>query len=110
MNYNIWKASGEYIDLDYMEKYKGNLDEKDKTGCTPLYIASLQGNVEIVRYLISQGVNVNEKCIFGSIPLYIACVNNHYEVAELLLQNGSNIIAIRDDFYIDIKELITRFI
>ena len=39
-----------------------NVNSKDKSNETPLYLASKSGNVETVRYLIESGANVNFVC------------------------------------------------
>jgi hypothetical protein len=66
--------------------------EKD----TPLHFASLTGNVQEVKKLLSGGADVN---CFGSkyrTPLHLACLGSYAEVIQLLIQAGA-IINIFDD-------------
>jgi ankyrin repeat protein len=58
----------------------------DKEGWTPLLLASVNGNSEIVELLISQGADVNGRNKFGKAPLHEVRTR---EVAELLVSNGA---------------------
>lgn len=43
------------------EKYRVDLDAQDKEEATPLFYACRQGNLEIIKYLDSQGVNLEHR-------------------------------------------------
>lgn len=54
---------------------------------TPLHIASLHGNFEMVKYLFAKGANVNaERSGTYATPL---CWAENYEIAKYLLDNGA---------------------
>ena len=46
-------------------------------GASPLYIASQNGDVDIVKVLIKAGGNVNQAATTGALPLYIASQNGN---------------------------------
>lgn len=62
----------------------------DKHGWTPLFIASRQGDTEIVKLLLEgvPQIDVNSADEDDQTPLYIAAYNGHAEIVNLLLEVG----------------------
>ena len=60
------------------------------TNWTPLHYASFYGNVEMVKFLIQNGLNVNAKTIAGNTPLQKAADCKHFEVMKILMENGAD--------------------
>ena len=60
----------------------------------PLMVACTFGDVEIVKYLITNGVNVNVKgssrVIPQVTPLHLAARSGHVEIAKVLIKSGAN--------------------
>jgi len=54
---------------------------------------SRDGNLEIVKTLIENGLDINSKLYDGNTPLMAACRNIHFDVAEFLLKNGADVNA-----------------
>lgn len=69
----------------------------DKTGQTPIVIASKTGNSAIARLLIDYGADVNMPDGLGHTPLEWACMEGHAKIARLLLENGADPIEINPD-------------
>uniref|UniRef100_A0A8B9LKV1 Ankyrin 3a n=1 Tax=Astyanax mexicanus TaxID=7994 RepID=A0A8B9LKV1_ASTMX len=68
-------------------------------GNTALHIASLAGQTDVVRELVTNGANVNAQSQNGFTPLYMAAQENHLEVVRFLLEHGaSQSIATEDGF------------
>lgn len=65
-----------------------DLNVPDNAGNTPLQIASLEGDVEIVRLLLDSGCDTTCKNIDSDTPLIDAVENGHLEVVQLLLKAG----------------------
>ena len=65
------------------------LNEKDKDGNTALILASSNGNVEVVKYLIDSGANVNIKNNECKTALDLAEENGYEEIAEILKNAGA---------------------
>ena len=65
----------------------------DKTGCGSLYVASQNGHVAIVEYLLSKGASVNLQRVSKdrSSSLYVACYQGHIKIVEKLLNHGADI-------------------
>ena len=61
--------------------------DKAKTtdGYTPLFVASRNGNIEVVELLLEAKADVNKAETNGYTPLIIASQNDHIEVVKLLL-------------------------
>ena len=69
-------------------------DDKGKT-CgpydrTPLYAASREGHLAVVRYFVEQGCNMEKADNNGFTPLITASGNGHLEVVRYLLEQGAN--------------------
>lgn len=61
-------------------------------GCsTPLMEASQEGQVELVKFLLSKGANVHATTATGDTALTYACENGHTDVASLLLDAGADL-------------------
>ena len=55
-------------------------------------IASMTGNIEIIKKLIEEGADVNQENDFGDTPLLILSnFNSKIEIVDLLLKNGAEI-------------------
>ena len=74
----------------YLESDKFYVDYAIENGDTPLYIASFNGHLEIVEFLLRKGAKVDLGNKDGETPLYIASQEGHLKVIELLLRNGAN--------------------
>lgn len=63
-------------------------------GTPPLHEATLAGDIEKVKSLLSKGANVNEKDEGGSSSaLHYACERGHTEIATLLISRGADVNA-----------------
>jgi ankyrin repeat protein len=69
------------------------INERDDRYCDPLTVASIAGNLEIMKYLISQGADINTIDREGSNLLHNAAANGHLEVVKYLLDQGFDINA-----------------
>ena len=64
-------------------------DEKD---CTPLYIASHEGHLEIVKVLIAGGGDVNKADKYGNTPVHVVSEYGHLEIVKVLISNNANFL------------------
>lgn len=63
------------------------------TGCTSLYIASINGDVKKVNSLLDNGADINEHAVDFMTPLMGAIYTKKYDVAKLLIQRGADVNA-----------------
>jgi len=71
----------------YLEQNPSEIFLKGWMDDTPLHIASLSGNFEIVKYLVEKGAKVNaERSGMYATPL---CWADNLEIAKYLLENGA---------------------
>ena len=70
-----------------MEEIDGQLDIQ----ASALYTASENGEVEVVKSLLEEGVQVNIQAFNGSSALHVSSQNGHVEVVRLLLENGAQV-------------------
>lgn len=80
-------------------------------GITPVSLAVMLDEKEILYILIKKGLNINAASISDSdykyTPLTIAVDNNNYQIAKLLIENGAN-INIHDNYGNSIKNTILK--
>ena len=72
----------------WLKERPQDIDVPDNAGNTPLQIASLEGDTEIVDLLLKAGCDVTCKNIDKDTPLIDAVENGHYEVVKMLLKAG----------------------
>lgn len=73
---------------EWREKDPDQLEIEEFAKNTPLQIASLNGNSEVVEYLIDQGCRVDCANVDKDTPLIDAAENGHIEVVDILLNAG----------------------
>ena len=66
-----------------------SLTKKSVMGWTALHYAVINGDVELVSYLIQYGANVNKASADGLTPLYLAGLNENQEIIKLLKNAGA---------------------
>ncbi|KAK3003682.1 hypothetical protein RJ639_018452 [Escallonia herrerae] len=71
-----------------------SLDSMDSEGRTALHMASANGHVDIVDYLISNRVDVNSSNAEKNTPLHWACLNGHVEIVKRLILAGASVSAV----------------
>jgi FOG: Ankyrin repeat len=76
-----------------VEQYEVDVNAKGRIGRTPIHeSASYNSDVEILKYLVSQGADVNTKCRFGATPLYHAALSNpNVEILKYLVSQGADV-------------------
>ncbi|CAL5867321.1 uncharacterized protein PFLUO_LOCUS1536 [Penicillium psychrofluorescens] len=67
-----------------------DLNIPDNAGNTPLQIVSLNGETDIVKFLLDAGCEINTKNIDKDTPLIDAVENGNVDVVKLLLDAGAN--------------------
>ena len=65
------------------------LSKQSAKGWTALHYAAINGDVDLVKYLIKYGANINKSTGEGSTPLYLAHLGNHEEVIRILKKYGA---------------------
>lgn len=75
-----------------------DVNTRGSDGSTPLMIASVAGNLESVRLLITNGAKPNQFAVYGGewnknegTPLNFAVDNKSYDLAKTLLELGANV-------------------
>ena len=72
-------------------EHDAEVDAKNKTGRTPLHLASLDGYTEAVRLLLDHGANPDAKNTWGWTPLHMATSLGRTETVRLLLDRGASV-------------------
>ncbi|XP_063405743.1 serine/threonine-protein phosphatase 6 regulatory ankyrin repeat subunit C-like [Mytilus trossulus] len=67
------------------------INEKDKEGISPFYIACKNGHIAVVKHLIKYYKDVNAEMVYKTTALSAVCYNGHTDVAQLLLDNNADI-------------------
>ena len=79
-------------DLNLIKEFvskNNNLINDITTFGTMLQIASREGNIDIVQYLIKKGANINIGGGFANSPIVDAIVQDHFNIVKLLCSNGA---------------------
>jgi hypothetical protein len=66
---------------------------------TILYIASGNGNINIVETLLEGGADINKKNELGATPLFSAAIEGHVDIVMLLLDHGADVNCVSNDGY-----------
>lgn len=71
------------------------LSARDKHGYTPAHWVALDGNVDIMRYLVQRNAPCDLRCLGtqGPRPIHWACRKGHAAVVQVLLQSGVGVNA-----------------
>ncbi|XP_018583144.1 60 kDa lysophospholipase isoform X1 [Scleropages formosus] len=81
---------GDVEALEAIREMGSNLSMEDYDGRTPLHIASCEGHLKVVQYLLSHGATVYAKDRYGDTPLRNAVRFRHKEVVKLLRKTGAH--------------------
>jgi len=82
----IKDRSNQVIDL-LIQNPKIDVDLSNKSGETPLMIASIEGNLPLVKVLVIKNKALLDH--IGWTPLHYACAKGHLDVAQFLIANGA---------------------
>ena len=85
-------------DFKELKRYKGNINDNIlwyggnfAPEQSLLSIASQNGHIDIVNYLIKQGATIDDQDDYGSTPLHYAARRGHLNVVQTLHNNGADI-------------------
>ena len=65
------------------------LTRKNASGWTALHYAAVNGDIDLVKYLIKHGSNVNKATAEGSSPLFLAKTGSYDEIVKFLRNAGA---------------------
>lgn len=77
--------------LQFLLKFKVDVNAKDKDGRTVLHKAVIADDIEIVEKLLQKKPNLNEKDKQGRTPLHHTQWKGNYKIAHILIRNGADI-------------------
>lgn len=98
-------ASSKIGDLRYTKKLiaKGaKVNHRSSAGCTAIWVASYEGNYDVVQYLLAKGADINivHDFTYPSTPLMAAIIREDNKMVDLLVNNGARVNEkiVRGDF------------
>lgn len=78
-----------------LDKYPQLLDQLDYDGISLVSLASMNGEVNVLNFLLKTGANVSQ-LNRDRFPIHFACQNGHLEVVKLLLAHQPNLLNATD--------------
>jgi ankyrin repeat protein len=92
LNSELVKAatSGDRQSVEDLLKAGADVEARDTSGRTPLYLASEQGKLDVVELLLARGADINA-ITGGTTPLHRACNLPSDEIAKLLIKRGAGV-------------------
>ncbi len=63
--------------------------QKEKNDATPLHLASNNGHLETVKYLVENGAEIEGRQNNNATPLVCAFMNKHNEIVKYLVEKGA---------------------
>ena len=74
-----------------LHKHGAVVDVLSETNWTPLHVASISGDVDIMRWLLNHGADSNSRTNGSRTPLHWAAYNVHLEAVQVLLEHNPDI-------------------
>jgi len=74
-----------------VEVQKVSLSSTESCGMTPLMLATVFNNVDMLRYLLEVGADIDEPTHNDASAIYFACQNNHMEALRFLTERGADL-------------------
>ena len=75
----------------YLDVHERLLDGADENGFTPLHLASVTGQPELVRVLLAQGAVIHAMDGKGRTALHLAALGDHLPVVQALVEEGARV-------------------
>ena len=75
----------------------GSIQNNSQDAKTPLYEASQNGSLDIVKLLAENGADLNKKASNGISPIDIAFQNDHLDIMKYLIEQGADINSTDND-------------
>ena len=85
----VWPSEGKAAVLGLLIDYGADVNAKDKAG-TLLYHASLDGDLETVKFLLDKGADVNIPGTEGT-PVCCASAIDRFDIVKLLLEHSADL-------------------
>ena len=67
------------------------VNERNADGMTPLNLAAINGNYDIVKELLIRNADIHIGDLDNSQPIHLAAISGNVEIAELLIASGADV-------------------
>lgn len=76
---------------DFLAKDKNSVNAKNKSGQTPLHLASAAGKPGTVEFLLDNGAGIDDKDGYGKTAIVYAASSGNYDAVKILLLNHATV-------------------
>jgi len=77
--------------IELLVKKNANVNTRGFGNMTPLLLAAMKGNLNLVNYFMSMDGDINATDINGDTPLMLASINRHPIIVKALLESRAKI-------------------
>uniref|UniRef100_A0A7M5XF15 Uncharacterized protein n=1 Tax=Clytia hemisphaerica TaxID=252671 RepID=A0A7M5XF15_9CNID len=81
-----------------LSQYQNKVNELSEEGLTPLHLASMDGNTDIMRILFQHGASLDKVDFNNRSALEYAVLSGQFDAAQFLIENGCDTSLIRDGY------------
>ena len=78
--------------VELLIEAKSPIDRKNEDEQTPLHLATINGRIDVVKYLLKRDRNeIMNEDEDSNTPIHLACMNKRYKTLEVLLKYGADV-------------------
>ncbi len=87
MSVDDFEIEDDYLGANYFEEIRLDVNARDRSGYTPLHLATIRENSEMVELLMNNAAKADVQNKLGDTPLHLAVIQRQIDLTEVILKN-----------------------